>query len=138
MNTVSTTSGGKIDNTIWEPFDEAAIPKLLAGGKTVYVDVTADWCITCLVNKGMVLGDQQVNDLLSSRKIVAMQADWTKPSDAISQYLAKHGRYGIPFNIVYGPKKPDGVVLPELLSARIVLDAFDTANDQVLTTKNNR
>ena len=134
----STTSGGKIDNTIWEPFDEAAIPKLLAGGKTVYVDVTADWCITCLVNKGMVLGDQQVNDLLSSRKIIAMQADWTKPSDAISQYLAKHGRYGIPFNIVYGPKKPDGVVLPELLSARIVLDAFDTANDQVLTTKNNR
>ena len=134
----STTSGGKIDNTIWEPFDEAAIPKLLAGGKTVYVDVTADWCITCLVNKGVVLGDQQVNDLLSSRKIIAMQADWTKPSDAISQYLAKHGRYGIPFNIVYGPKKPDGVVLPELLSARIVLDAFDTANDQVLTTKNNR
>ena len=134
----STTSGGKIDNTIWEPFDESAIPKLLAGGKTVYVDVTADWCITCLVNKGMVLGDQQVNDLLSSRKIVAMQADWTKPSDAISQYLAKHGRYGIPFNIVYGPKKPDGVVLPELLSARIVLDAFDTANDQALTAKNNR
>ncbi len=134
----STTSGGKIDNTIWEPFDEAAIPKLLAGGKTVYVDVTADWCITCLVNKGMVLGDQQVNDLLSSRKIIAMQADWTKPSDVISQYLAKHGRYGIPFNIVYGPKKPDGVVLPELLSARIVLDAFDTANDQILTTKNNR
>ena len=134
----STTSGGKIDNTIWEPFDESAIPKLLAGGKTVYVDVTADWCITCLVNKGMVLGDQQVNDLLSSRKIIAMQADWTKPSDAISQYLAKHGRYGIPFNIVYGPKKPDGVVLPELLSARIVLDAFDTANDQVLTAKNNR
>ena len=134
----STTSAGKIDNTIWQPFDEAAIPELLAEGKTVYVDVTADWCITCLVNKGMVLGDQQVNNLLSSRKIIAMQADWTKPSDVISQYLAKYGRYGIPFNIVYGPRKPDGVVLPELLSARIVLDAFDTANDQVLTTKNNR
>ena len=85
----------------------------------------------------MVLDDQQVNNLLSSRKIIAMQADWTKPSDVISQYLAKYGRYGIPFNIVYGPKKPDGVVLPELLSARIVLDAFDTANDQVLSTKNN-
>ena len=85
-----------------------------------------------------MLGDQQVNDLLSSGKIIAMQADWTKPSVAISRYLAKYGRYGIPFNVVYGPKKPDGVVLPELLSAGVVLDAFGAVDDQVLTSHNNR
>ena len=130
----STASAGKIDNTIWQPFDEDIIPKLVAEGKTVYLDVTADWCITCLVNKGLVLGDQRVNDLLSSGKIIAMQADWTKPSDAISRYLAKYGRYGIPFNMVYGPNKPDGIVLPELLSAGIVLDAFGTAADDPILT----
>lgn len=121
-------------DAIWRPFDEAAIPKLVADGKTVYVDVTADWCITCLVNKSVVLGDRRVKDLLSGGKIIAMQADWTKPSDAISRYLARHGRYGIPFNIVYGPKAPDGIALPELLSAGIVLDAFRTAAaGQILT-----
>jgi len=130
----STASAGKMDNTIWQPFDEDVIPRLVAEGKTVYVDVTADWCITCLVNKAVVLGDQRVNDLLSSGKIIAMQADWTKPSDAISRYLAKYGRYGIPFNMVYGPNKPDGIVLPELLSAGIVLDAFGTAADDPILT----
>ena len=130
----STANAGKISNTIWQPFDENVIPRLVAEGKTVYVDVTADWCITCLVNKAVVLGDQRINGLLSSGKIIAMQADWTKPSDAISRYLAKHGRYGIPFNMVYGPNKPDGIVLPELLSAGIVLDAFGTAADNPILT----
>lgn len=112
---------------IWKPFDEAAIPGLVANGKTVFVDVTADWCITCLVNKGVVLKNQRVRSLLEQGQVVAMQADWTKPNDAIANYLARYGRYGIPFNIVYGPKAPKGIVLPELLSGGGVLAAFDRA-----------
>jgi suppressor for copper-sensitivity B len=56
-----------------------------------------------------------------------MQADWTKPDDKIARYLADHGRYGIPFNIVYGPGAPLGIVLPELLTGDAVVAALQRA-----------
>jgi suppressor for copper-sensitivity B len=56
-----------------------------------------------------------------------MVADWTRPSDEISSYLASFGRYGIPFDVVYGPGAPRGVPLPELLTRTAVLDAFARA-----------
>jgi suppressor for copper-sensitivity B len=56
-----------------------------------------------------------------------MKADWTKPDEAIARYLAAHGRYAIPFNIVYGPGAPDGILLPELLTPASVQDALNKA-----------
>ena len=82
-----------------------------------------------------MLSDTRVQEILADKNVVAMIADWTKPNEAISRYLARYGRYGIPFNIVYGPKMPDGVVLPELLRPGLVLDAFGQAADiKILTT----
>jgi len=112
---------------LWVPFDEAAIPKLVAQGKTVFVDVTADWCITCQVNKAFVLTKGEVFRRLSGSSIVTMQADWTRPDEGISRYLARFGRYGIPFDAVYGPGSPGGAPLPELLSEKAVLTALDKA-----------
>jgi suppressor for copper-sensitivity B len=56
-----------------------------------------------------------------------MLADWTRPDPVIARYLARHGRYGIPFTAVYGPATPDGQVLPELLTDSAVLDAIRKA-----------
>jgi len=112
---------------MWTAFDEAAIPRHVAQGKTVFVDVTAEWCITCLVNKGLVLGNEKVMTALKRDDVIVMQADWTRPDAAISRYLARHERYGIPFNVVYGPNAPGGVLLPELLSQGAVLDAMKKA-----------
>lgn len=112
---------------LWQPFDEAAIPELVASGKTVFVDVTADWCITCQINKSFVIMKGDVIKRLTSGPVVAMLADWTLPDEAISRYLALFGRYGIPFNAVYGPGAPDGIVLPELLTEGAVLAALDRA-----------
>lgn len=100
----------------WIPFDEAAIPELVAQGNVVFVDVTADWCITCQVNKKRVLDTRAVTDVFARGDVVLMRADWTKPSDTIANYLASFSRFGIPFNVIYGPESPRGVVLPELLS----------------------
>ncbi len=116
------------DGAIWRPFDRAAIPDLIAAGKTVFVDVTAEWCITCVVNKTLVLESAGVADLLNGPGVIAMQADWTRPSDSISAYLAQFGRYGIPFNAIYGPDTPQGVVLPELLTASSVMAGFAAAD----------
>ena len=108
----------------WRPFDEAEIPRLVAAGKVVLVDVTADWCITCEVNKKLVLETDEITEILSGGSIVAMQADWTRPDPKISKFLARFGRYGIPFNIVFGPNKPAGVLLPELLTKDAVRTAL--------------
>ncbi len=122
-------AGGQrvIDDAVWRPFDEAEIQRLVADGQTVLVDVTADWCITCQVNKAAVLKRDPVAALLEDGKVVAMRADWTLPSQEIANYLAKFGRYGIPFNAVYGPDAPDGVMLPEILLTDRVLAAIEQA-----------
>ena len=111
----------------WVPFDEAAIPALIRQGHTVFVDVTADWCITCLYNKKNVLDADPVAGLLSRPEMVLMRADWTRPDPAIADYLNRHGRYGIPFNIVYGPGNPQGVALSEFLISDDVVAALEAA-----------
>lgn len=111
----------------WVAFDLAQIDTLVAEGKVVFVDVTADWCLTCKANKALVLDRAEVAARLNSKGVVAMVADWTRPDDGISAYLASFGRYGIPFNAVYGPAAPDGIALPELLTREAVLQALDKA-----------
>jgi suppressor for copper-sensitivity B len=112
----------------WRPFDRDAITGLVASGKTVFVDVTADWCITCQVNKSRVLDVGAVSAALDDDRVVRMRADWTSPDPAIARYLASFGRYGIPFDVVYGPTSPGGIVLPELLTQSAVLDALAAAD----------
>jgi suppressor for copper-sensitivity B len=118
----------------WVAFDEAAIPGLVAQGKVVFVDVTADWCITCKVNKAAVLERPPVADLLARTDVVTMRADWTRPDDRIARYLNSFGRYGIPFNAIYAAGSPRGQALPELLTTATVLERLN----QALATGNDR
>lgn len=111
----------------WQKFDPDILAEMTDKGLIVFVDVTADWCITCQVNKRLVLEQGRLLELLNSHDVIPMQADWTRPDPDIAAYLASFGRYGIPFNAVYGPRAPHGVALPELLSERAVLDGFSAA-----------
>lgn len=111
----------------WARFDQADLTRRVNAGEIVLVDVTADWCVTCKWNKAAVLSQEPVVGLLQAPGVTAMQADWTRPDPAISAYLASFGRYGIPFNVVYGPNAPEGVPLPELLSADAVKAALAKA-----------
>jgi len=112
---------------LWKAFDKDVLAKDVSEGKVVFVDVTADWCITCQVNKATVVYRGKVADSLRAADVVAMEADWTRPDDGIAAYLAGFGRYGIPFNAIYGPGAPDGIVLPELLTEDAVLEALEKA-----------
>ena len=96
-------------------------------GKAVFVDVTADWCLTCQINKRTLLSSELVEALLSDKSIIKMQADWTLPDPTILSYLESYNRFGIPFNVIYGPANLDGIVLPELLSESSMLKAFKDA-----------
>lgn len=128
VQTRTDLSGPVLTDTVpWRSFDRSAIDRMVADGSVVLVDVTADWCITCKVNKRIVLEADPVAGVLSDGDVTAMKADWTNPDPAISNYLASFGRYGIPFNAVYGPSAPEGIPLPELLSADAVMEAIARA-----------
>ncbi|MES2194001.1 MAG: protein-disulfide reductase DsbD domain-containing protein [Pseudomonadota bacterium] len=116
----------------WRTYSSSELRTLVGAGRTVFVDVTADWCITCKINKALVIDRQEIAARLSS-DVVPMQADWTRPDDEIAGFMREHGRFGIPFNIVFGPAARDGIALPELLSTSTVSAAFSKA----ASTSNN-
>lgn len=114
-------------HALWQSFDETAIPRLVAQGKLVFVDVSAAWCLTCKVNELAVLDRSPIADRLHDTDVIAMRADWTRPDPVITDYLQSFGRFGVPLDVVYGPGTPYGEALPELLSASAVMRAFEHA-----------
>jgi suppressor for copper-sensitivity B len=99
----------------WVPFDRGRAEALAAAGTTVFVDVTADWCLTCKVNERLVLETADVAAAFVEHGVVAMKADWTNRDEAIGAFLAEHGRYGIPFYLLYRPGR-EPYVFSELLT----------------------
>lgn len=118
-------------SVVWQDWQPAMIGPLVDSGKTVFVDVTAAWCITCTANKSLVIEQSPVapylRQLVDAGQLVLLQADWTRPNDDIVAFLASYQRYGIPFNIVYGPHALDGIQLGELLTSDAVLAAMNKA-----------
>ena len=111
----------------WQPLSEQAIDDALAQHKRVVVDVTADWCITCKVNKYNVLHKEDVQAALQQPDVVALRGDWTLPSEAITAFLKKRGQVAVPFNQIYGPGLPAGQALPTLLTREAVLKTLADA-----------
>ncbi len=111
----------------WIAFDPASISRHVSRGHIVFVDVTADWCVTCKANKVLVIDRDPVAPALREDGVFAMQADWTKPDERIAQYLESNNRFGIPFNAIYGPGAPEGIILPEILRQGLVMDALNKA-----------
>ncbi len=115
------------EKDVWRPFDIEMVRAEVWRGNTILVDVTADWCLTCQVNKSLVLNRGRVAEILDGGSVIAMKADWTKPDVAVADYLRSFGRFGIPFNVVYGPMAPNGVPLAEILTESSVLAAIQKA-----------
>jgi len=114
----------------WQPLDTIQLKQHIDAGKTVFVDVTADWCVTCKANKIGVLLQDPVYSALQAENIVLMKGDWTVRSDKITEYLQSYGRYGVPFNIVYGPAVPQGIELSTILSSDAVMQAISLSQEQ--------
>jgi thiol:disulfide interchange protein len=87
----------------WVEFDRARAEALAAEGRLVFVDVTADWCFTCKANERLVLETPETRALFAEHGVVAMKADWTNRDDDIAAFLAEHGKYSIPFYLLYRP-----------------------------------
>lgn len=116
-------AGGRI---AWQRFDRAEAERLAAEGRLVFVDVTADWCLTCKVNERLVLDTDEVAGAFSRHQVVPMKADWTSRDAAIGAFLAEHGRHGIPFYLLYRPGLPPHV-FGELLTKETVVSVVGSA-----------
>lgn len=110
----------------WVTFDRAEAERLAAAGQLVFVDVTADWCVTCKFNERLVLETEEIADLFERHDVVPMKADWTNRSRPIAQFLADHGRYGIPFYLLYRPHQ-EPHVFGELITRHAVTEAVQQA-----------
>ena len=111
----------------WKNFDQAEISQLVDDGKTVFVDITAQWCVNCKANKATVVDTDEIQNFFTENKVVLMKGDLTKPSSTILAYIKSFGRYGIPVNVVYGPHAKDGILLDALLSKEAVKEAINKA-----------
>lgn len=126
---LSYTNGAKPlqDAVKWQPLTEQAIAQAVADNKVVFVDVTADWCVTCKANKFNVLLREDVQKALTADNLVALRGDWSRPSKPINEFLQKRGSVAVPFNQIYGPGLPTGEILSPLLTRDAVLKGLQDA-----------
>lgn len=118
-------SSDKID---WRPWSPQAVARARSESRPVLVDFTADWCLTCQVNKKVALDTSPVRSELKTVGAVTLVGDYTHTPDNITAELNHYGRAGVPLVLVY-PKNPEArpIVLPPLLTPGIVLSALSRA-----------
>ena len=109
----------------WQEYSAARVAQLVAAGRPVFVEFTAAWCVTCQVNKRLVLDTDAVRDVFARRKVALLLADWTRRDPAIGAALAALGRNGVPVYVFFRPGK-EPLLLPEVLTKQDIFDAIDT------------
>lgn len=109
----------------WEPWSAARVAELQKEGRPIYVDFTARWCTNCWVNEKIVFNSAEVLKVMEEKHVALLRADLTKPDPAITAELARFGRVGVPFNLIYLPGHNDPIVLPTALTPGIVINALD-------------
>ena len=107
-----------------EPWSEQRLAELRAADRPVLVNMTAAWCITCLANERIALSTDTVREALAARGVAYLKGDWTQPDEAITRYLQRYGRNGVPLYVLYPPGGGAPRVLPQLLTADGVADAI--------------
>jgi thiol:disulfide interchange protein len=118
------TSSDKLEWGHWTPENQKS---LLAEGKTLYIDFTAEWCATCKLNKRVALSSKKIAVRFKETGILPLKADWTNDDPAITKELAKYSRGAVPFNVILFPDGREPIELPELLTQGVVLDALGKA-----------
>jgi len=110
----------------WQPFNQAKLDQLLAEKKSVLVNFTARWCLTCQMNHKMVYDCPSVNEKLKEKKIIAMRGDWTNKNPEITKIIRKFSRSGVPMDIFF-PAEGKPHLFSSVLSKSDLLETLDQA-----------
>ncbi|UTF58757.1 protein-disulfide reductase DsbD [Gilvimarinus sp. DA14] len=119
----ATTAG----DGIWQGYNAELIQQARADGQAVFIDYTAAWCITCQVNKKLVLNTEHTTELFKQHNVLAIRADWTRHDPAITQALSQLGRNSVPVYAWYAPGAESAQLLPQILQERMINDLFKTS-----------
>jgi thiol:disulfide interchange protein DsbD len=106
-----------------EPYSEARLEALRQQNRPVFINATAAWCITCLVNERVAFSSGAVRDAFAKHHVACLIADWTSRNPEITKLLEAHGRDGVPLYLYYPPGATDAQVLPQILTESAVLKA---------------
>jgi thiol:disulfide interchange protein DsbD len=109
---------------LWQPFSPEKVEAERAKGKAIFIDFTAAWCLTCQVNKALVLDRPGMQEFFRSRGIALFLADWTNSDPRITKALEGYGRIGVPVYVAYPAGSDRAKVLPQLLTEELVKHAF--------------
>ncbi len=115
----------------WEKFTPERLASELQQGHPVFIDFTAEWCITCKFNESTVLETAAVRAAFSEHQIVKLKADWTNGDPAITKLLKQFGRPGVPLYVLYPGGTAQPYVFPELLTKNIVLEKLETVSRNI-------
>jgi thiol:disulfide interchange protein len=120
------SSRGNDEDGAREGFSQQQLDQLLQSGDPVFVNVTADWCITCIANERTALGTAAVEEAMEALGVHYVVVDWTNYDAGIAAFLAQHGRNGVPLYLVYSGRPGEAPqILPQLLTTGIILEAFE-------------
>ncbi|WP_438950965.1 protein-disulfide reductase DsbD family protein [Porticoccus sp.] len=119
-----TYRGSGVQLTHWEPYTETRQQQLLDRGDAVFVNLTADWCITCLANEKMALSSSRITSAFTEQQITYLKGDWTNYNPEITRLLNLHQRSGVPLYLFYRKGHRQPVILPQLLTENIVISAI--------------
>ena len=123
----STTNGSQ--RLEWHPYEAASVEAAQRQKQAVFINFTADWCITCKVNENVTFTDQKVQDFMALHRIKAFKGDWTRRDPEITKVLTAHDRIGVPLYLFWPPGAKTPVVLPEVLTTSIFIDQIKGALD---------
>ncbi len=107
-----------------DAFTPQRLDALRAEQRPVFVNATAAWCITCLVNEQVVLSRASVRKLFEDKGVTVLVADWTNRDSAITQLLRDQGRSGVPLYLYYAPGSTAPVILPQILTEDAIAAAI--------------
>ncbi|MCB1669249.1 MAG: protein-disulfide reductase DsbD [Porticoccaceae bacterium] len=125
FNSYQTYQKSSRQPAIWQPFTQQRLDKLLAADQAVFVNLTADWCITCLANEKLALSSEKFRQALTEKNIIYLKGDWTNYNPEITALLNRNGRNSVPLYLFYAKGVSQPSILPQLLTENIVLDAID-------------
>jgi thiol:disulfide interchange protein DsbD len=109
---------------VWDKWSPEAVEKLRSENRLIYVDFTARWCATCQANKRLVFHSDEVLRAFREKNIATLRGDWTTKDPQITAELEKYHRAAVPFNLIWAPGRADPIILPELLTPSVVLNAI--------------